>query len=217
MSRSGVRVVSTEQRLVSMRSSRTVASRMTPVSPMPPTVAQNSSGRRSGPSSTTEPSATQQGQAQHVVAERPLDVVVLAVDVAGDGPADGHEAGARRDRDEEAPGHGHAQQVVQAHPGGDGHRPGRLVDGGVEDLVLEPQHDPAAVLGRIAVRAPEPSRDAAPRRQVLHRGGERVDPPSGLGHQLGRGPRGPPPPGEQLPAGSELSQGAGRSRTGRSR
>ncbi len=53
-----MRVVSTEHRLVSMRSSRTVASRMTPVSPMPPTVAQNSSGRRSGPSSTTEPSAS---------------------------------------------------------------------------------------------------------------------------------------------------------------
>jgi hypothetical protein len=47
-----------EMRLVSIGSSRNVASRMTPVSPMPATVAQNNSGSRSGPSSTTVVSAS---------------------------------------------------------------------------------------------------------------------------------------------------------------
>jgi len=53
-----MRVVSTDIRLVSMGSKRMVASRITPVSPMPPTVAQNNSGRRSGPTITCEPSAS---------------------------------------------------------------------------------------------------------------------------------------------------------------
>ena len=45
-----------DSRLVSIGSSGTVASRMTPVSPMPPTVAQNSSGRSGDP--RPEPSAS---------------------------------------------------------------------------------------------------------------------------------------------------------------
>ena len=52
-----MRVVFTDMRLVSIRSRPTVASRMTPVSPMPPTVAQNNSGRCCGPTTTVEPSA----------------------------------------------------------------------------------------------------------------------------------------------------------------
>ena len=57
MSRSGARSVSTAQRLVSMGMRSIVASRMTPVSPMPPIVAQNNSASCSGDSSTTSPSA----------------------------------------------------------------------------------------------------------------------------------------------------------------
>ena len=96
-------------------SSFTVASRIMPVRPMPPTVAQNSSGRRSGPSSTTLPSARSSDRPRDVVAERPVDVMVLAVDVAGDRPADRDEPGAGRDRDEEAARHDQPQQVVDAH------------------------------------------------------------------------------------------------------
>ena len=57
-SRSAARVVSTAHRLVSMRSRPIVASRMIPVRPIPPTVAQNRSGRTSGESSTVVPSAS---------------------------------------------------------------------------------------------------------------------------------------------------------------
>ena len=53
-----MRRVSTDIRLVSIGIRRNVASRMIPVSPMPPTVAQNRSGSRSGPTSTTVVSAS---------------------------------------------------------------------------------------------------------------------------------------------------------------
>lgn len=53
-----MRAVSTDMRLVSIGISEMVASRITPVSPMPPTVAQNSSGRCWGPTTTCEPSAS---------------------------------------------------------------------------------------------------------------------------------------------------------------
>jgi hypothetical protein len=53
-----MRSVSTDRRLVAMGSSRIVASRMTPVRPIPPTVAQNSSASASGDSSRTVPSAS---------------------------------------------------------------------------------------------------------------------------------------------------------------
>ena len=44
---------------LSMRPRRRVTSTMSPVSPMPPTVARNSSRSRSGPHSTRRPSAVQ--------------------------------------------------------------------------------------------------------------------------------------------------------------
>ena len=57
-----MRVVSTDMRLVSTGSRRSVASSTIPVSPIPPTVAQNSStwpgSAADGPTSTTEPSAS---------------------------------------------------------------------------------------------------------------------------------------------------------------
>ncbi len=95
-------------------SNRMVASTMTPVSPIPPTVAQNRSARSPGEHSTTLPSASSSARRVDVRPERPVDVVVLAVDVAGDRPADGDEAGPRRDGHEEARGHEDAQQLVEA-------------------------------------------------------------------------------------------------------
>ena len=85
-----------------------------PVSPIPPTVAQNSSGSRSGPISTTEPSASISVICADMTAERAVDVMVLAVDVAGDRAADGDEPGAGRDRHEEPGRHDHPQQFVDA-------------------------------------------------------------------------------------------------------
>ena len=89
-------------RLVSIGIRRIVASIITPVRPMPPTVAQNSAGLWSGPITVVEPSASIIVIDIDVVADRPVDVMVLAVDVAGDRTADRHEPGAGRDRHEEA-------------------------------------------------------------------------------------------------------------------
>ena len=52
-----------------------------------------------------------------MVAEGSLDVMVLAVDVAGDRTADGDEACAGGDRDEPTLRHEHPQELVDAHPG----------------------------------------------------------------------------------------------------
>ena len=98
--------------------------------PIPPTVAQNSSGSRVGPDVDDRAVGEQQRQPVHVAAERAVDVVVLAVDVAGDRPADGDEPGAGGDGHEEAAGHDHPQQVVDADPGADGDGAGGLVEHG---------------------------------------------------------------------------------------
>ena len=82
-----------------------VASIMMPVRPIPPIVAQNNAGLRSGPITVVEPSASIIVIDIDVVADRAVDVMVLAVDVAGDRPADGHEPRAGRDGNEEAPRH----------------------------------------------------------------------------------------------------------------
>ena len=82
-------------------SARSVTEVMTPVSPMPPTVAQNRAGSASGPMVRSSPSAVTRSRETTCVAEGAVAVVVLAVDVGGDGAADGDVAGARRDRHEE--------------------------------------------------------------------------------------------------------------------
>ena len=66
-----MRSVSMAQRLVSIRSRRIVASTMIPVSPIPPTVAQNSSGRSSGETSTIEPSASSRRSRSTLVPNEP--------------------------------------------------------------------------------------------------------------------------------------------------
>ena len=57
-SRSGTRDVSTSILLVSIGRRRMVASIMMPVRPIPPMVAQNNEGLRSGPTTVVEPSAS---------------------------------------------------------------------------------------------------------------------------------------------------------------
>ena len=81
---------------VSTGRSRSVASDDDPVRPMPPAVAQNSSGSSVGPDQMHALAAVCSGQRLDVVGEGAVDVVVLAVDVGRDRAADGHEAGARR-------------------------------------------------------------------------------------------------------------------------
>ncbi len=119
----------------------------------------------------------EQCQAGHVGPERSVDVVVLAVDVAGDGPADGDEAGPRGHRHEEAPRDEDLEQLVEADARRDGGRPRDRVQHGVVGVVLEAQHGAPTVLRRVAVGAPHPPDDAATSRQVLDRGPQRLDVP----------------------------------------
>ena len=97
-----MRSVSTTMRSVSIASSRTVARVTTPVSPMPPAVAQKTSGSlggRHGP----RPASGRRGASGRTCSQNAaVAVVVLAVDVRGDRPADRHLARPGRHRDEPA-------------------------------------------------------------------------------------------------------------------
>ncbi len=94
-------------------------------------------------------------------AERAVDVMALAVDVAGDRAADGDEARAGRHGHEPTLRDDHPQQLVEADAGVDrdrarvGVEPDRIV------ARLEADHRAAAVLRRVAVRTPEAASDGA--------------------------------------------------------
>ncbi len=66
-------------------------------------------GIRFGPDDHLRPVGQEQGEGLDMVAEGTLDMVVLTVDIAGDRPTDGHEAGSGGDRNEPAPGDEHLQ------------------------------------------------------------------------------------------------------------
>ena len=92
-----------------------------------------------------------------VSSERAIGMMVLAVDVAGDGAADGDEPCARRHRHEEPSGHDVAQQFVEADSGADIDRARVGIE---QDRPRgEPYDRPAAVLGGIAVGPPHPPSD----------------------------------------------------------
>jgi hypothetical protein len=103
------------------------------------------------------------GQVEHhrldVVAEAAVVVVVLAVDVAGDGAAHGDVARARGDRHEEAERHEGPHQRVEADPGGDGDLGAGHVDqpDGVEPRAVD--DGAARRLGGVPVAAAEAAGD----------------------------------------------------------
>jgi hypothetical protein len=111
----------------------------------------------------------QQRERHDVQPERTLAVVVLPVDVAGDGPADGDEPRARRDRHEPPARHDDAQQVVDADPGGHGDRAGGRVEHGLMCGAEQAQHQPTRVLRRIAVAAAQPAHERATSTGFLQR------------------------------------------------
>ena len=103
VSRSSARSVSTSIQLVSTGIIWIVARVTMPVRPIPPAVAQNRSG--SDPGDTTRvPERGDQGQLDDVGTEAAVDVVVLAVDVGGDGAPDRDQPGARAHRHEPSEG-----------------------------------------------------------------------------------------------------------------
>ena len=135
-----------------------------------------------------------QVEPQHMVAEAADAVVVLAVDVVGDGPADGGEGGSRRGRRQEAPGQESGEQVVEGDAG--------LAHQGAvvrveRNHAVQPlgQQDMATVVqGGVAVAPAQPAGQDAVVEPVLehpHRGGSAFRPADG-----GFGPAGTAPAGQ---------------------
>ncbi len=136
-------------------------SRMWPVSPMPPTVAQKSSRSRSGPHSSTRPDSDPHQQPRHVRAEAAVDVVILAVHVGRHHAAEGDELGAGGDGDEPAAREEEAVQLVERQPRlGPQHAGGR-VEG--QNSVGPHGGDDQRAAGRrqrrVAIAAPQPAKE----------------------------------------------------------
>ena len=128
-----------------------VARRMIPVSPLPPRWPRTRRRRGRPGEGTHLRVGGQQVDRAHVVAEAAGAVVVLAVDVAADGSADGHLTGARQHRDPQSARQRSPHQLVEADTAVDVDHAGGSVDG--VDPVQQGHVDDqaAAVLGVIAV------------------------------------------------------------------
>ena len=87
---------------------------MTPVSPMPPIVASKASAFSRGRAAEDLARGGQERQLLDVPSDRPVDVVVLAVDVGGEGAPDRHEARPGDDREEEAARHEEREEAGAA-------------------------------------------------------------------------------------------------------
>jgi hypothetical protein len=134
-------------------------------------------------------------QVDQMVAERSVAMVVLAMDVAGHGAADGDEAGPRGHGHEEAAGDDVAHQLVEADAGADTDDARLAVE--VDPTGCQADDGAAGVLGGVTVGAAEPTGDqpTGPRQRRRSRGrqlrGVEVD-------DDGAGRRGPPPSRDQL-------------------
>ena len=158
VSRSSTRSVSTSMVEVSIVDSRRTASRTTPVRPMPPQVAQNTSSRCSGLHSTVS-GRSGDSEAVDMPADGAVDVVVLAVDVTRDRTAKRDESRPWRDGREQPFRDKQPQQLVDGHAGLDAHLRRSNVEiehtvkaGAVEDEA------PGALRG-VAIGAAETSSD----------------------------------------------------------
>ena len=136
-----------------------VASAIRPVSPMPPAVAQKMSGSWSALDGQRPERGRLQDQRLDVGGERAVVVVVLAVHVRADGPADRHLAGSRRHHRPEAERHQGPHQPVQADAGLDpGPAPSRST-ARIRSRPVVTMTSPAGVLGRVAVAASQAAGD----------------------------------------------------------
>ena len=97
-----VRSTSSATHACATGSARTVACRITPVRPIPPSVAKKRSGSLVGCQLERVPSRGQQRHLLHVPGEGTVAVMVLAVDVAGDRPGQRHVTSARHHRQRHA-------------------------------------------------------------------------------------------------------------------
>ena len=135
--------------------------RMMPVSPIPPIVAANSSGSVVGRDAARLAVGGQQVEPLHMVAEAAVAVVVLAVDVGGDGAADGGEGGARAGRRHEAARHERLQQVAEGNARLATSSPVGRLEGQQPVEPLGQQRVAAAVERRVAIGAAGAARDQA--------------------------------------------------------
>lgn len=142
--------------------------------------------RRARHHRTDLPVGGEQFQGQHMAGEGTGDVVVLAVDVGADRPADGHIAGAGRDRHEPAERQQHLHQPVQGDARVAQHGAAVGVDRVHPVQARHVEHGTARVLRRVPVGPSQPSRDAPARAALPDREGgllvrPRADQPGGGG------------------------------------
>lgn len=104
----------------------------------------------------------QQVHAAHVVTEAASAVMVLAVDIAGDRPADGDLPGSRQHRDPQPERQGGFHQLVEVDPGVDVDQLGVGVNGVDSVQRRHVDHQPTAVLGVVPIGAAQPARDSTP-------------------------------------------------------
>src|SRR4051794_2170215 len=105
-------------------------------------------------------------------ADGAVDVMVLAVDVAGDRSPDRHEARARCDRHEEPSRHDDPQQLVDADAGANGDLAAHGVESDVARTCGDMKYQSSTVLRGIAVAAPEATNQDATRPCFLERCGK---------------------------------------------
>ena len=168
---------------------------MTPVRPIPPTVAQNSSGRTSGDVSTIDPSASSSRSRSTLEPNEPstwwflpwMSLAMAPPTVTKRVPGD---TGTNRPR-----GTITRSSSSRLTPAGTVAVAAVRVDDGLVGVLAQPQHGAAAVLRGVAVGATQPAGDAAAPRQLLDGDHRRVGAPD-LDHLGGRR-RGAAPPGEQ--------------------
>ena len=147
-----------------------------------------------------------------VLAEGAGRVVVLAVDVRADGPADGDLAGAGQDRDPEAEGDGGLHQLIQRHAAVHVDQGGLRVDGVDAVELLHVDDQAAAVLGGVAVGAAHAAGDDAAALMLGEVGVLLGDLRDGLddavqvrrGQHVGGGRRGAAPAGQRLFCGVKV-------------
>src|SRR3954447_5549579 len=105
-------------------------------------------------------------------ADGAVDVMVLAVNVAGDRSPDRHEARARCDRHEEPSRHDDPQQLVDADAGADRDLAADGVESDVAGTCGDMEHQSSAVLRGVAVAASEATNQGATRPCFLQRCGK---------------------------------------------
>ena len=95
----------------------------------------------------------QQLEAADMAAERPRAVMIPAVHIVGDRPADGDETGARRHRQKPAARNEDIKDFGEQHPRLAGHHAGNCVERHQPVKTTRMQQRPAAVQANIAITA----------------------------------------------------------------